>query len=180
MVEPAHSGFSPVESVSTHTMARHEQDREDLLRDATALVQRVEFVVTDASTALFVGFRSDGCASVYIDQDPVYHFNSARQLRRAFAGGLLYKADHGRLLSMVRERTEYDVGLRSSMLTKSETAEFLQSMRDRLTLCSARLKAGLYELVGQVPLDADVTGRALSWLAEMPEEISIAASPRVC
>ncbi len=82
-------------------MARDEQDREDLLREATALVERVELAPTDneAGEHIVIGFRAGGAASVYFGGDTAYHFNSDGELRRAYADGLLYKADIGRLTS---------------------------------------------------------------------------------
>ena len=44
-------------------MAREESEREDLLRDATALVERIELVFSTATTSaenIVVGFRRDG------------------------------------------------------------------------------------------------------------------------
>ncbi len=67
-------------------MARDESSREDLLREATALVERIELVphATDpliAASDLFdkhivAGFRRDGALSVFFGEDPVYHFNA--------------------------------------------------------------------------------------------------------
>ena len=44
-------------------MARQESNREDLLREATALVERVELHVPAFEEPIVVGFRRDGCAS---------------------------------------------------------------------------------------------------------------------
>ena len=66
-------------------MAREEADREDLMREATALVQRAEF--SAGGKPVFVGFRTNGAASVFFDSDPVYQFNSNGELRRAFVAG---------------------------------------------------------------------------------------------
>ena len=49
----------------TNPMARHEEDREDLLAEATALVERAELVVEGAAESVVIGFRRDGCASIY-------------------------------------------------------------------------------------------------------------------
>ena len=70
-------------------MARDESDREDLLREATALVERIELAPADAADDehIVAGFRRDGALSIYFGADPVYHFNSAGELRRAYCDG---------------------------------------------------------------------------------------------
>ena len=72
-------------------------NREDLLREATALVERIELVPHrdrqfDASEPIVVGFRADGALSIFFGDDPVYQFNAAGELRRAYCDGLLFKA----------------------------------------------------------------------------------------
>ena len=74
-------------------MARRESDREDLLREATALVERAELTIEGFDEPIVVGFRRDGSASFFFGADPVYQFNTAFELRRAFVVGLLYKAE---------------------------------------------------------------------------------------
>src|SRR5512138_3714273 len=106
-------------------MSRHESDREDLLREATALVERVELSVAGMTENVVAGFRRDGAASFFFGADPVYQFNAAGELRRAFVGGLLYKTDRGKLVEMRRERTAEAVELRSRQLDAVETASFL-------------------------------------------------------
>lgn len=76
-------------------MARQEHDREDLLAEAVALVERIELRVGDWPQSVTAGFRRDGSASFYLTADEVYQFNTARQLRRAFLAGRLIKARHG-------------------------------------------------------------------------------------
>ena len=90
-------------------MARDQSSREDLLREATALVERIELRIAgpmsvkhDRDDHVVVGFRANGSASFFFGEDPVYQFNSAGQLRRAYCGGLLIKAAHGRLVSLQR------------------------------------------------------------------------------
>ena len=74
-------------------MSRLERDREDLLREATALVERAEIRLGDFDEAVIVGFRSGGAASFYFGADPVFQFNADNQLRRGFVGGRLVKAN---------------------------------------------------------------------------------------
>ena len=85
-------------------MARQEQPRENLIAEATALVERVELLLAGVPEPIVAGFRAEGSASLFFGDDPVYQFNARGQLRRAFVGGRLYKADAGRLVEMTRQR----------------------------------------------------------------------------
>src|SRR6186997_1242741 len=104
-------------------MARRESEREDLLREATALVERAELTLEGSEEPIVVGFRRDGSASFFFGVDPVYQFNAACELRRAFVGGLLYKAERGRLVSLSRQRTMESVALFRAELTAQATTD---------------------------------------------------------
>jgi hypothetical protein len=110
-------------------MSRRESDLEDLLREATALVERAELKIADYDEPIVVGFRRDGSASVFFGPDPVYQFNSAGELRRAYVSGLLYKAERGSLCALRRERNETEVALVRSNLPPDETAALLMALR---------------------------------------------------
>ncbi len=92
-------------------MDRQQSDREDLLAEATALVERIELVLPGYAEPIVAGFRASDCASLFFGTDPVYQFNSQRQLRRAFVDGLLYKAECGRLVSLTRTQNVLAVEL---------------------------------------------------------------------
>ena len=160
-------------------MAREEQDREDLLAEATALVERVELRVGSFPAPLVVGFRRGGAASFFFGADPAYHFNSAGRLRRAFASGLLYKAERGQLVSLDRRRTSGEVQLVRHALDTEETRSFLASLSANLQVLREALSQGRFERLRQQPEEADVTGRVQAWLADQSERIEIADSPRV-
>jgi hypothetical protein len=160
-------------------MARHESQREDLLREATALVERVELRLPDQPEAIVAGFRRDGSASFFFGVSPVYQFNSRRELRRGFLSGLLYKAERGRLVEMRRERTAGAVELHSRPLTADENAEFLLTAKNELIHLRETLAARQGKVIGQVPADRDVAGRVLAWLQEPLEEIAVAAGSGV-
>ena len=160
-------------------MARQESDREDLLREATALVERAELQIPGESEPVTAGFRRDGSLSVFFGGDPVYQFNAAGELRRAFADGLLYKAERGRLVALRRERSEREVALVRRELSDDETATFLIASRKRLNHILAALQTHNFRLMGQVPTDGDVPARVSEWLAALPAELSVARSPRV-
>lgn len=157
-------------------MARNEHDREDLLAEATALVERIEFQVPGLAGPVVIGFRRDGCASVYFDQDPVYQFNTRNQLRRVYRGGLRYKAERGSIFALPVRRDAGHVTLQTEQLTVAETDDLVAEMHDLL----GRLRTALnreFSVVGQVPADADIVGRCRDWLATLGENIVIAEAP---
>lgn len=163
-------------------MARQESEREDLLREATALVERIELSLPNQPETIVAGFRRDGSASFFFGQSPVFQFNSSRELRRAFRDGLLYKTDSGRLVEMRRERTATAVELRSRVLTDDESATLLSESLARLTELREALAAGQAVVVGQVPENAngvDVKCRVENWLQLLTGEITIAKTSRV-
>lgn len=160
-------------------MSRQESDREDLLREATALVERVELRLPEQPESIVAGFRRDGSASFFFGQSPIYQFNSRRELRRAYVGGLLYKVDSGKLVEMRRERTATAVELRSRPLSPEETSKFLLDVEDCLKRLRDALIARIAEVVGQVPSDKDVATRVAAWLRELPAGIVLAKSSRL-
>jgi hypothetical protein len=161
-------------------MPRDEQDREDLLREATALVERIELVPAAGepnAEPIVIGFRRNGGLSIFFGADPVYQFNPAGELRRAYRDGLLYKAERGRLVSLARTRTPREVQLVRKEPTEHENHEFVARMQGRLRELAADLAGGGYRVIGQVPAESDVLARAQRWLAEH-DGLPIAASPR--
>jgi hypothetical protein len=160
-------------------MARQESDREDLLREATALVDRAELRVSGEAEPVTVGFRRDGSLSVFFGGDPVYQFSAAGELRRAFVAGLLYKAERGRLVALSRERTPKETVLRRSDLDDAQAAAMLAAARQRLERLGTALDGSEYEVVGEVAATAGVAGRVRHWLANRPAELAIALRPNV-
>jgi hypothetical protein len=160
-------------------MPRHESDREDLLREATALVDRAELRIPGEPEPITVGFRKDGSLSIYFGGDPVYQFNAAGQLRRAYVAGLLYKAEQGRLVSLRRERTAVEVALQRTALDPMLTAEFLQAMRERLSQLRAALDGGDFKLLGEVSASGDTLARVRARLADLPAHEPLARAPNV-
>ncbi len=160
-------------------MARQESDREDLLREATALIERAELALDGELEPVTAGFRRDGSLSVFFGSDPVYQFNATGQLRRAFSSGLLYKAERGRLVELRRERSATEVALVRRELPEQESVDFLSAAHLRLTRLSESLAAQTYRITGQVPTDRDVVSRVREWLNNLPITLPIATSPRV-
>jgi hypothetical protein len=158
-------------------MARTQSDREDLLREATALVERAELVVAGWDESVVVGFRRDGCASVFFGAERVYQFNTAGQLRRAYVDGLLYKAEQGRLVALRRERGAEVVSLVRSEPTADETAEIISAMQSHLARFRDAIRQRTFTIAGQIPSDSDVVRRTSDWLAALPVKMAIAQVP---
>ena len=106
------------------------------------------------------GFRADGALSIFFGADPVYHFNAAGELRRAYCDGLLFKAERGRLVSLERVRQENEVQLVRHELSDAEQAAFLADDERAAARVGGAMRGELHwSSVGQVPADADVLGR---------------------
>lgn len=158
-------------------MARDSEAREDLMREATALVVRCELTLPLEPEPIVVGFRVDGCGSVYWGEDPAYHFNTRHELRRAYVGGLLFKAEAGRLVSLRRERGGGEVALRRHELDDAELQTTLSALAARLDRLLAALQTGQASLVRQVPAAGAVRERVCLWLASIPRPIGVAIAP---
>ena len=149
-------------------MAKQEEDREDLLREATALVERAELEIYGISEPVVAGFRRDGAASFFFGQDIAYQFNSACELRRGYFKGKLMKAERGRLVELTRQRTADSVDLVRHELTPLESAQFLGEAGKRLQMLHQILKDGKFRVVGQVPPEGAVVDRVRNWLGCLP------------
>ena len=163
-------------------MASQPQDRENLLRDATAFTTRLQLQVPSQgrTTEVFAGFRQGGAASFYFDQDPVYHFNTAGQLRRAFVDGYLVKAEAGRLVRLHRQRTESESAMIRDEMTSAEQQAFCQTVLLALQQLQQTLATGSYTLEGQVTATEkeDAVVRLAEYLEHL-QKIAIADTPRV-
>lgn len=158
-------------------MAKDELPREDLMAEAKALVPRVELRVPGLAESVVVGFRANGAASFFFDQDPAYHFNSQHELRRAYAGGYLYKAERGRLIRLTRARNAGEVALVRHELTAAEQEGFLTAAQQRLHELGQALLLDRTQVVAQEPHDADAIGRAARWLDDHVASFTIAVRP---
>ena len=159
-------------------MARHEQDRENLLAEARNLVERAALRLAGYDEEVFVGFRESGGASFYFGPARAYHFTSDGRLRRAFVGEQLYKAEARRLVSLRRRRTSAKVELVRHVLDDDQQRAFLDEMRRYLDELRAALNNDRALLVGQVPADATVLKRVGRWLDWAAENFAVARSPR--
>ena len=161
-------------------MAQQESDREDLLREATALVERVELAPEGGTNSepVVAGFRAGGALSIFFGADPVYQFNTAHQLRRAYCDGQLLKAVRGRLVALRRVRQQHEVQLMRRELTDVEQVVVIGQMQERLRKLASQLSAGQLRIVGQVPESADVRTRLSDWLLRH-DGLPVATTPHV-
>jgi len=157
-------------------MARQESDREDLLREATALVERIELEVAGFEHPVVVGFRRSGCGSIYFGADPVVQFTTTGELRRGYRAGRLLKADQGRLVELQRERTAEATNLVRRDFTLGEEQAIVAELTDWIQRLRLALQAGNYRIVGQVPEEGNVLERVIRWLADLPEPLQVATS----
>jgi hypothetical protein len=148
-------------------MPRHEAERENLMRDATALCRRGEWIVRGFREPVTAGFRDGGGCSVYFGQDPCYHFDAASALRRAYAESKLYRTQGKTLAELVRVRTERETVLQRRDLDDEELECFLARMREHLSRLRAALASLDAVLQRQVPDDGDVGMELAAWLDRM-------------
>ena len=146
-------------------MARHESDREDLLREAVALTRRAEFEFSGREEPVFLGFKRDGGLSIYLGTDPVYQFNAGGQLRRAFRNNLLYRTQGTTLAELRRDRSlDQQVVLHRRDLDEAELNQFFDEMQELLHDLQQRLSARFFQKMTNVPADDDLLPEFLAAL----------------
>jgi hypothetical protein len=161
-------------------LAREPQQREDLMRDARALVERAEIVWHSQQPPLVMGRHRTGGTSFYFGEDPVYHFTSDGLLRRAYALGLLYKAEAGRLVEIRPVRVPGEVQLRSRALSAQQQADFLTTLTERLQQLLTRFDRGDCHVAAEIPVDAPVVATLMEGLrALLANPLAVAPTPHV-
>lgn len=137
-------------------MARHEEDREDLMREASGLIRRAEWRVSGFDEPVVVGQKRNGVWSIYCGADPVYQFDADGGLRRAFVDGLLYRTQGATLSQLRRQRTETESWLVRDDLTMDEFESFRShtvAVLKRLLECFERHQVSLLR---SIPADGDL------------------------
>jgi hypothetical protein len=161
-------------------MAHEEHEREDLLREATALVERVELAIAGRSEPVVLGRRDNAAGSLYLTPERVYHFNPQGELRRAFIDARLYKAERHILVELTRRRTREEVQLIRRDLSPQETEQLTADFCQAACEIVEKIDSGQYEILGQVPANEDVTATMLDWLKRLLEQpLRIARIPNV-
>lgn len=136
-------------------MSRNESDREDLMREATALVRRVEFQTPDEAELIVAGFHRDGRLSVYFGGDPVYHLDAEARLRRAFVDGDLYRTQGDTLARLTRQRTATESILARVDLNVVQLTEFLERAVARLRRVVDAMHDESVQVKQSIPVDSD-------------------------
>ena len=138
-------------------MVRQEVDRDDLFREAAALIERAEFEVPGMAEPVTAGRRKAGGWSIYFGADPCFHFDEQGRLRRAFAEGRLYRTQGRTLAKLERVHTPDETELRRRDLTPEELASFLESARRRLAELRTAVQQHAIQVQRVFPPDAAVS-----------------------
>ena len=160
---------TPKDWVVNPAMAANESDREDLMREAVALTERIELRVPGFSEFITIGFRSNLAMSVFVGQDPVYQFDPTFRLRRAFVGGFLFRSQLATLAKLQRVRTETETQLLRYDLNSQELATFRDSMLNILRTIRSELTRNSIETMRCVPGNTELLPRICSALEAIPE-----------
>lgn len=134
-------------------MARVEADRDDLMREAIALVRRIELQAPGETQPIVVGFRTSQWLSLYFGQDLMYQFDELGRLRRAFEEGFLYRSEGTCLAKLQRQRS---VG-ETTLVRRDLQGDALVSFRERTLakigwLCQV-LGTGEIAVTRQIPAE---------------------------
>ena len=160
-------------------MSRIELDRENLLRDAVALPDRLELEIDGLEVPIFAGFRSAGGFSLYFGTDFVLHFNAANELRRAYIDGTVVKARNRSLIAMQRRREDRELVLESLPLSAEQVVEFQEHARAKLEWLRGSIRDSKFRILGQVPPHASVIERLSQKIAELTFPLPVAQRPNV-
>lgn len=137
-------------------MARQENDREDLMLEATGLSRRVEWKVPFSSEPVVAGFKKNGAFAVYFGAEPVYQFDPQGRLRRAFSEGFLFRTQGDTLARLQRNRTASETQLVRHDLDDSELAAFRVQACSWLRQLLQAIDLGQVARLRQVPEGDDV------------------------
>ena len=161
-------------------MAREEHAKEDLLRQATGLVDRAELAVLSFDEPIVVGFRGAQAASVFFGEEPAYHWNRDGRLRRAYVDGKLVKAEAGKLVSMQKQRDDGQVQMIRHEFTIQEQSHFLAALDAKLVQLQNDLRDDQFKLVGQASAgEQNVVQMIRTWLSQLPRPLIVADVPHV-
>jgi hypothetical protein len=145
-------------------MPRDFSNSEDLIRDAVALVERVELRLPGSTDTVVAGFRRDDRLSLYIGDDSYYQFDPQCRLRRALVGDRLFCTQGSGLAALSRERKSEATELIRHDLDPAEIDHFLRVMHDRIGALREAIASGKLQVVRQVPADAPILGRLVETL----------------
>ena len=162
-------------------MARNEEDREDLMKEATALIRRVELKMDDQEELIFAGFKRSGNLSIYFNPDLVYHFDEKERLRRAFIAPFLYRSNGDSLSRLTRVRTETTSELHAKEISETELKEFCDEMQKYILVLLEAMNSSQINIIKQIPDEADLIkelSNSLNQLLTLNGELSPAIVSR--
>lgn len=160
-----------------NAMAKEQSDREDIMREATALTRRVSLELSGFPELVIVGFRRNSAMSIFVDQDPVYQFNSAGEFRRGYLDGKLIKADQGKLSSLDRQHKDDQVVLMRHDFDDAEQEDFISQLHCHLDQLHQSLSDGSFQVKECVPVGDDVVTEIISSLDLIGTPVVIADQP---
>jgi len=153
-------------------MAIREHDREDLLTEGRNMPWRGEVIIE--RTPVVIGFRRGGQVSLYCGIDPVFQFNSAPELRRAYFRSTRYRAERCRLIEMQRDKKGGQVRFESQPTDADRQTEILDSASCWLGHLAANVESSNWRVEGEsIPC---FLARLQHWLSLVPQPIRIAAA----
>ena len=166
-------------------MANHETNREDLLAEGVNLPERGRIIGPDQRQWV-AGWRNGRSLSLFVDQDPVFHFNGCGEIRRAFVDGCKLAARQRRLCELIRVPNEKG---RFTLVHEPLTEDRIERFHSVLRACLDDLRQTLITCDGRLPEDCgfETVGmavdsfreRLLNWIDQYPAPMPIAEMPNV-
>ena len=166
-------------------MAKQHQDKEDILREASALVNRIElefFLETGSQTSVVVGFRRSGAVSFFFGAEPVYQFNTQHAFRRGYYEDAMLKADQGKIVQLTRTRDGEQLILLRREYNDDQTKAFVAEMKQVLWNLHSVIQSQQYRIAGanvQHGTGEELVEQIVAWIEDHVGEIQIAAVPNV-
>ena len=157
-------------------MAKDAEDREDLLRDATAYVARIEFNIPDVDHEIFCGFRENDAFSLYWGQDTVFQFNANAELRRAFWQDRMIASFKHKLNWLERDENAARMRMRRVPMPEIESNELLDAYASCRRTIVDTVSQARHSIVGEFPENGNVSDRVIQWLQEQ-ENVKLALHP---
>ena len=156
-------------------MAKDSHDREDLMREATGYVRRVEFTIAEREEPVFCGFRECGAFSLYWKQADVLQFNVDGELRRAFWKNQMLACYKHKLHWL--QKSEGRIRLGRTPLSDEESQEFLSVASSWMDEVRHIVKSQLIADVNEFPVNANVVVQVAEWLSEHDAKLNLSMHP---
>ena len=162
-----HNRYMNIPDSQPTSPGRNESDREDIMREATALKRRMSLRVAGMPEPIVAGFRTNDYFSVFFDQDPVYQYDNQGQLRRAYLGGLLYRTQGNTLAQLKRVRTETQTVLQREDLNSDQLAVFLTTMSEFISRLLTAFENGTVTVLETIPDDPAIADQVTTALRQV-------------